>query len=130
MIEKDVIYGKKISEWDTENWIDLGQLDIKNISGLKGIVGLYKIKFGNNREYYGKATEIANSKGLYKRLNDYIRVGDSGRKSKIAQDIHANLDSARVEVLKVGKGIEAKFATNYLESYFMNKFKPNGNSHS
>lgn len=128
MIENDIIYGKSLKSWD-KMWKKVGLLCEADIKKYKGFIGLYKIYYGKNKLYIGKATEHNKNKGLYKRLNDYLRDSDSGRNSQSAKEIYMNLDNAKIEILVVGKEKEAIFATNYLESYFIDKYKSNGNSH-
>lgn len=128
MIQNDIIYGRPIQEWDKE-WKHVGLLSKENIFPYKGQIGLYRIFYGENKLYIGKATEIGDIKGIYKRLNDYIRDNDSGRKSIVAQEIHRDLKNATFDILLVGKDKEAVFAVAYLEQFFIDKYKPNGNTH-
>ena len=54
----------------------------------------------------GQATET-NRRGFTKRLSDFCRPGDSGRKHKVGQYIHANLGVLELGVLVTGNGREA-----------------------
>lgn len=119
--------GKTFEDYDN-NWIGMGMLQHKNIIGLKGEIGLYKFIENDEVIYIGKAVEMDDTRGLYKRLNDYIRIDEGG--SNALTYIHNNLNKITFEVIKLGNTIEAKAVANGLESLFIDHYKPRLNSHS
>ncbi|WP_211266364.1 hypothetical protein [Andreesenia angusta] len=131
ILKNEIIGGKSLEKWDLE-WKEKGELNKDNIEDLKGNIGLYRISYGIEKLYIGVGKEIGNSKGLYKRLNDYIRNNSSGRNSEVAKEIHEKCKSkseeVTFEVLVVGNDESAVFASAYLELYFINKYKPVGNT--
>lgn len=139
------IDGLTFEEWD-KRWIYIGKLNIADIKTLNGEIGLYKIGYKGLKQnvYIGKATESDIGKngqyrGLYKRLNDYIRcdgevkVNKRGEKIKpkslAHRYIHKNKKHLDVWVMKLGQDIEARAKANGLESLFIDYYQPKYNNH-
>lgn len=115
-----------IEEYDKQ-WVKIGKLNISNIIGLKGKIGLYKMSINGKVIYIGKATESYNgTKGLYKRLNNYI---NQKGKSKAHQYIYKNQNNIDVEIINFGTGVEARAMANGLESLFIDYYAPTKNNH-
>ena len=120
-----IIGDKTVEEWD-KKWQYIGKLKLKNIEQLKGQIGLYRIKYNVCGEeiYIGKATESENgTKGLYKRLHDYI-TEDTEKKRDVDKYIYKNRNNLDVYVIKFGTSIEARAIANGLESLFIDYHYP------
>ena len=111
-----------IHEWDNK-WHRLGFLSKVDRSELRGWVGLYKAVLNNQIMYVGRAVEYNNG-GLAKRLADYIRESDSGRKHQSGQLMHNNAEHLVIYVLKVGNDSEAAQKTKELEHEFIEYYNP------
>ena len=96
---------------------------------IKREVGVYKFKQKNVSGvwYVGRAIEYKNG-GLRKRLRDYVRADDSGRKTGIGPDAYTNRDSVRVWVMYTGEDARAALIARILEWVFIGKLKPSGNT--
>jgi hypothetical protein len=119
------IGGKSLQEWE-RNWNYLGTLSSVSSSHLSGSVGLYRAKLGGKVVYVGRAVEYSNG-GLRKRLSDYTRGSDSGRKHKSGQLMNQNADSLSIDVLVTGSDSEAANVAKKLEQYFIGTYSPEWN---
>lgn len=117
---KDVgILGKFVTDKD---WKE-GKI---SISYLNKSIGLYKATLNNDVVYIGKATEWGNG-GLTKRLRDYVRNSDSGRKCLSGQMMFNNKDNIQIQVLIVGDGEDSVNTTECLEKLFIKEYNPKWN---
>ena len=88
--------GKTLDECD-ELWVKVeGSLRDPN-PDLTGKVGLYRVRLMGRDMAIGRAIEIKG--GLSKRLYDFGRPSDSGRKHRAGLLIHQHIDQIDVEVL-------------------------------
>lgn len=88
--------GKTLNECD-ELWVKVeGSLRDRH-SELIGKVGLYRVRLKGRDMVIGRAVEVKG--GLAKRLYDFGRTSDSGRKYKAGLLIHEHIDQIDVEVL-------------------------------
>lgn len=127
-MNEDILLGKSVSKWD-DDWVDIGELNYSNIEKYKGRIGIYRLLQEKAEIYIGVAKEIGNGKGLYKRLNDYIRKRSTSTESEAGIYIHDNANNLKVMILDIGDDIKAVWVAAYLELYFIDKYKPKYNSH-
>lgn len=85
------IGGFTLNQWD-KRWRCLGKLEdltIENLRPFNKSIGLYKAMENGAVKYIGRAIEYNNG-GFRKRLRDYVRPSDSGRKHQSGQNMNAN----------------------------------------
>jgi hypothetical protein len=87
---------KTIEEWDSA-WAKVEGSLRERRSEFDGKVGLYRVRLDGGEKVIGRAVEIKG--GLAKRIYDFGRTSDSGRKHKAGRLIHQHLDQIEVEVL-------------------------------
>lgn len=97
-----------------------------SISYLNKSIGLYKATLNSKVVYIGKATEW-NNRGLTKRLRDYVRTSNSGRKYPSGQMMFKNKDNIKIQVLIVGNGKDSVNTTECLEKLFIKEYDPEWN---
>lgn len=119
---KESIGNRTLSEWD-KMWGCIGPLKSANLSQYSDCVGLYRHEVNKKVMYVGRAVEWNNG-GLRKRLSDYRRDSDSGRKHQSGQTINKNLDNIITYVLVVGKDEKAVEITKKLERLYIAKYAP------
>lgn len=78
--------------------ISIGALRDADLSTYNKSIGIYMHVVDGEVKYIGRAIEEDNG-GLRKRLSDYVREGDSGRKHESGQIIHKNLDKIETYVV-------------------------------
>jgi len=116
---------KTLNEWE-RSWAYLGPLSSLNLSHLSSSVGLYRAKLNGEIVYLGRAVEFSNG-GLRKRLSDYTRESNSGRKHQSGQKMNKNADDLEIEILVTGKDAEAAMIAKKLEPYFIGLYRPEWN---
>lgn len=114
-----------IETWE-KRWKCIGKLKSAELTPYNHCVGLYKHVINNEIKYIGRAIELNNG-GFRKRLNDYRRKSDSGRKHKSGQKIYKNLDKIITYILIVGEDNESIELTKQLEHEFIAKYEPEWN---
>ena len=117
--------GFSLSTWDRK-WINIGPLESANLSPYNNCVGLYRHLVDDKTVYIGRAIELGNG-GFRKRLSDYRRPSDSGRKHPSGQTIYANLHKITTYILVVGYDEDAIKRSIFLEKQFIAKYKPEWN---
>ena len=122
---KRVVAGYTVAEWD-ETWNPIGCLKTVDLMPYKHCVGLYMLSIDDKIVYVGRAIELNNG-GILKRLTDYRRKSDIGRKSKSGKLIFNNLDKIVTDILIVGNTKEAIETTKTLEKIFISKYQPEWN---
>ena len=99
------IDGKTIEEWDRA-WkpVDSGLKEYQ--PKLRRAVGLVRYLEAGRIMFIGTGTD--KSGGIAKRLSDFIRDGDSGRRHYAGQLIYEHRHILRAEVLITGHGLAAQ----------------------
>ncbi len=109
------------------DWQELPGGLAADLSYYRDKVGLYRMRDENGKVVYvGRAIEYDNG-GLQKRLRDYTRKNDSGRKHQSGQLIHVNRESLTVELLVTGSGPEAAKIAKEIEPYAIRDDLPTWN---
>jgi hypothetical protein len=88
--------GKTLDECD-ELWVKVEGSLRERRSEFDGKVGLYRVRLNGREKAIGRAVEIKG--GLPKRLYDFGRSSDSGRRYKAGLLIHEHIDQIDVMVL-------------------------------
>ncbi len=111
------------------DWQKLPNGLASDLSDYRDKVGLYRMKNqAGDVVYVGRAVEHDNG-GLRKRLRDYTRDSDTGRKHKSGQQIYANRENLTVEVLVVGNDAAAAALVKQFEPDAIREDKPLWNNH-
>ena len=124
MINFDDLNGKTLLQWDSL-CMPIGTLSQKKFMSCKKI-GLYKAILNNKIVYIGRAVEYSNG-GLSKRLNDYVRNSDSGRKSAAGCKMHAYRGLLNIEILEIGDNENDVALVKLLERIYIYDLKPKWN---
>lgn len=124
MINFNNLNGKTLSQWDSL-WKSVGTLSQKKFMLYKTI-GLYKAILNNEVVYIGRAVEFSNG-GLSKRLNDYVRNSNSGRKSAAGCKMHAYRGLLNIEILEIGDDENDVALVKLLERIYIYDLKPKWN---
>ena len=124
MLNLNNLNGKSFLEWDSL-WKPVGTLSQKKFMSYKTI-GLYRAFLGNKVVYVGRAVEFGNG-GLSKRLNDYVRNSNSGRKSAAGCKMFAYRNLLNIEVLEVGSQKEDVALVKLLERIYIYDLTPEWN---
>lgn len=112
---------KTLSEWDGR-WQHIGTLATAKLSQLSSSIGVYRALLEGKVVYVGRAIERHNG-GFRKRLRDYTRKSESGRKHRSGQRMHDNANLLEIEVLRTKSVATAKV----LEKHFIAKYRPSWN---
>lgn len=107
-------------------WKDIGTLDNIENDDLRHKVGVYKADLNDKTVYVGRATEYNNG-GFKKRLSDYTRESDSGRKHKSGQLMHENASELKISIISTGSDKEASKRAKKLETEMIKKHDPDWN---
>lgn len=113
--------GLTFDEWDRK-WIRLGNLKNLTLDNLKPYnkyIGLYKGIVDGNVKYIGRAIEYNNG-GFRKRLRDYVRPSDSGRKHQSGQTMNANASNIDIYILVMGNSADEVTTVKELELKMIN----------
>lgn len=114
--------------WD-KNWVCIGPLKTADLSPYNHSVGIYRHVVNGRTMYVGRAIELDNG-GFRKRLSDYRRDSNSGRKHTSGRIINDNLDAIVTYICVVGDTEEAVEETKRLEHEFIALYKPEWNDRS
>ena len=117
-----VVAGKPLSEWIDQFVIVPGGFATPQ-DHLKGKVGLYIAVLDGQIMYIGRAVECGNN-GLYKRLADFWREGDSGRKHYAGKMIHEHRGRLELRVLVTGDDGRAVGLAKLLRAALIALHKP------
>lgn len=109
--------GKSVTQWDRE-WICIGPLKTANLTPYNHCVGLYRHVVNGKTMYVGRAIELHNG-GFRKRLSDYRRESNSGRRHFSGRTINEHLDEITTYILVVGDTEDAVAETKQLEGQFI-----------
>jgi len=104
-------------------WRYIGTLDNVDDRDLRHLVGIYKAVLKGEIVYIGRAVEFSNG-GLKKRLADYTRESDSGRKHKSGQLMHQNASDLKMYIMVTGSDSEASDKARELEIELINRYQP------
>ena len=122
--EKTAIGGLRLCEW-AQRWQCLGILqNVAQTAPCK--VGLYRAKLHERIVYVGVASEHEN-RGLRKRLTDYVRESDSGRKNKAGRCLHRHANVLEIDILITGADSCAAESARRLEHGFIFAYQPEWN---
>lgn len=111
------------------DWQQLPNGLASDLSEYRDKVGLYRLRNqAGEVVYVGRAIEYDNG-GLRKRLRDYTRDSDTGRKHASGQQIYANREDLTVEVLVVGNDAAAAALVKQIEPDAIREDNPLWNKH-
>lgn len=117
-----LIAGRTPAEWNRE-WQPLEGGLSKRHDELREAVGMLRFRQRNEVVYIGCAREYANG-GLMKRLSDFSRTCDSGRKHYAGQKIYENRESIEVDVIVTGSDCKAAWTAQRLKGALLDIKKP------
>lgn len=117
-----LIEGMTPAEWNQQWQMLEGGLS-RRPDELKGVVGVFRFRRKNEVVYIGCAREYAKG-GLWKRLFDFIRPGDSGRTHYAGQKIFEHRETLEVDVIVTGTDYKAGWAAQRLKAALLGKRKP------
>jgi hypothetical protein len=125
MHDQMMIGGKPLAAWNAE-WMPLdGGLRVPHPE-LRGQIGLFRTILRGDVMYLGCATEGKN-RGLRKRLSDFVRPSENGRRHHAGELIHRHRDQVQVEVLIVGENQRASVIARQLKNAFLAEARPSWN---
>ncbi len=104
-------------------WTSIGMLDTVVLTPFNKFVGVYKLVLNNQTVYIGRAIEFKNG-GFRKRLSDYRRPNNSGRKHQSGQLINKNISSLEVFIYKTGSDYAAARNAKKIEKNLILRYKP------
>lgn len=105
------------------NWTSIGILETVSLTQFNKIVGVYKLVLNNEIVYIGRAIEFKNG-GFRKRLSDYRRPNNSGRKHQSGQLINKNMSLLEVFIYKTGSSLAAAQNAKNIEKILILEHKP------
>ena len=117
------IGGFTVDQWD-KRWVRLGKLEnltIENLKPYNKSIGLYKATENGTVKYIGRAIEYNNG-GFRKRLRDYVRPSDSGRKHQSGQSMNANAENLVISILIVGNSAAQVETVKQLEKAMIERY--------
>jgi len=117
------IGGFTLDQWD-KRWMRLGKLEdltIENLKPYNKSIGLYKATENGTVKYIGRAIEYNNG-GFRKRLRDYVRPSDSGRKHQSGQSMNANAENLVIFILIVGNSAAQVETVKQLEKVMIQHY--------
>lgn len=115
--------GFTLEQWE-RRWITLGNLDdltVENLKPYNKSIGLYKATENGKVKYIGRAIEHSNG-GFRKRLRDYVRPSDSGRKHQSGQTMNANAENLVISILVMGNSAGEVNVVKELERVMINHY--------
>lgn len=115
-----MIGGKALAAWNAD-WLPLdGGLGAPHPE-LRGKIGLFRTLLRGDVTYLGCATE---KRGLRKRLSDFVRPSENGRRHHAGKLIHEYRDQVQVEVLIVGEDYRAGIIATQLKTALLAQGRP------
>ena len=119
---QQLIAGRTPAEWNQE-WTALEDGLSKRHDELRQAVGVFRLRRRNEVVYIGCAREYAKG-GLMKRLFDFIRGCDSGRKHYAGQKIYEHRTDLDVDVIVTGTDYPAGVIAQRLKGALLSVQKP------
>lgn len=116
---------KTVNEWEHE-WNTLGCLSNINISSCDQSVGVLRARLSSKVVYIGGAIEWSNG-GFSKKLSDYIRDSDSGRKHGSGKKVYENRNSLIIDIIVTGSDENASEVASNLEKLLIMMYTPEWN---
>lgn len=107
--------------WD-EQWRKVEGGLTRHQSSLRSVVGVYRFTHRGHVVVIGTAT--GKKGGLAKRLSDFRRPSDSGRRTVAGRLVYAHRDEIVVEVLITGEDQEARIVASLLKDPMIRLHKP------
>lgn len=123
---QQLIEGKTAAEWN-RNWQTLEGGLSQSHDELKGEVGVFRFRRKSEVVYIGCAREYAKG-GLRKRLFDFIRPGDSGRKHYAGQKIYEHREALEIDVIVTGTDYSSGLIAQRLKRALLGRKKPPWNA--
>jgi len=117
--------GLSLNDWERK-WRSIGTLSSLSLSGLSDKVGVYSARLNGKIVYIGRAVEYNNG-GFRKRLSDYTRDSDSGRKHKSGKLMYKNANDLQISIIETGSDSEAAEIAKKLEKFLIQKYAPEWN---
>lgn len=119
---QQLVAGMTPAEWN-QQWQPLEGGLSKRHDELREAVGVFRFRRQNEVVYIGCAREYGKG-GLRKRLFDFIRPGDSGRKHHGGQKIYEHRETLEVDVIVTGTDYKAGWTAQRLKGAFLGMKKP------
>ncbi|WP_152524622.1 hypothetical protein [Novosphingobium lindaniclasticum] len=114
--------GRTCTEWNRD-WKPLkGGLGQRH-ADLRGSVGVFRLRLGKEVVYIGCGREYSKG-GLMKRLFDFSRESDSGRKHHAGQKIYEHRATLEVDVIVTGTDYSAGVIAQRLKGALLGMKKP------
>jgi hypothetical protein len=121
-MQDQLIGGRALAAWNDE-WTPLdGGLRVPHPE-LRGQIGLFRTRLGKVVTYLGCATE-GKGRGLRKRLADFVRPSENGRRHHAGKLIYEHRDQVQVEVLIVGEDYRAGIIATQLKTALLAQGRP------
>ena len=120
-----VIAGKTLEEWERD-LDEIGILKKISLGKYNKDIGVYYFYLEDELVYIGRAIEYKNG-GFRKRLSDYTRKSNSGRKNKTGQKIHDYSHLLVTKILCVGRTKEDVDTVKKLERELIKLHTPSWN---
>lgn len=108
------------------DWVRLDAGLRRTYPELRQQVGLYRFRLDGQIMGLGCGTEYQNG-GLAKRLRDFVREGDSGRKHYLGQQAYEHRGEVEVEVLVLGSDQAAAWTAKDLKLAYLKQHLPQWN---
>ncbi len=108
------------------SWKSIGILETASLKPHNRSVGVYKLLLSGEIVYIGRAIEFNNG-GIRKRLSDYRRFNNSGRKHKSGQLINKHISMLEVFIHKTGSDSAAAKKAKAIEKALILKHQPTWN---
>ena len=120
------IAGRSCAQWNRV-WKTLEGGLLQRHEELGHDVGVFRIRLGKEVVYIGCGREYANG-GLMKRLFDFVRKGDSGRKHSAGRMIYEQREALEVDVIITGNDYAAGVTAQQLKNALVASKKPTWNA--
>ena len=114
--------GRTCAEWNRE-WKPLAGGLGQRHADLRNAVGVFRFRLGKEVVYIGCGREYSKG-GLMKRLFDFIREGDSGRKHHAGEKVYEHRETLEVDVIVTGADYSAGVIAQRLKGAFLGMKKP------
>lgn len=115
--------GFTLEQWD-RRWMRIGRLEdltVENLKPFNKSIGLYKATENGTVKYIGRAIEYNNG-GFRKRLRDYLRPSDSGRKHQSGKSMNTNAENLVISILIVGNSADQVETVKQLEKAMIERY--------
>lgn len=122
MTQQQLIAGMTPAEWN-QQWQPLEGGLSRRHEELREAVGVFRIRRRNEVVYIGCAREYAKG-GLSKRLFDFVRSGDSGRRHYAGQKIYEHRETLELDVIVTGTDCKAGWTALTLKAALLKLKQP------